>query len=71
MSRLIWGVLLWCCCTGGRAALPGQLPPIPEMPDTFRKEAGVWVENRPITEADCAAAMAEGRKFARSQQPPH
>ena len=52
MSRLAyWGVLSGVVALGAVAApLPSQLPPIPEMPDTFRKEAGAWVGNQPYNE---------------------
>ena len=52
MTRFVyWGVLSGVVALGAVAApLPGQLPPIPEMPDTFRKEAGVWVGNQPYNE---------------------
>ena len=51
MSWPYWGALSGVLALGAVAApLPGQLPPIPEMPDTFRQEAGKWVGNQPYNE---------------------
>ena len=51
MSRLAyWGVLSGVVALGAVAAFAWPAAAHPEMPDTFRKEAGVWVGNQPYNE---------------------